>query len=89
MKTVIPGYILLAFEDLLMRGTRGDRTLTALIRHFRRTGSWPGEREVERLVAGAAFMCPDCGSISANLQDALNAYCGACHRFPFDRGFGK
>jgi len=84
-----PPYIAPAVVDLLIAGTRGQRVLKGLAQYVIRTRSWPSEAEMELLVAGAAFLCPDCGSISANLRDALQQYCGRCHRFPYDDvGFG-
>jgi hypothetical protein len=31
-----------------------------------------------------AFTCPFCGAVSHNPNDALNRYCGRCHRFVDD-----
>ena len=51
---------------------------------------WTGpQRDHARHLIGALILdldrkeytCPRCGMISANVNDLLNRYCAACHRF--------
>lgn len=35
------------------------------------------------------FRCPKCGKVSFNLNDVRQRYCGRCHLFVEDYGFGS